>query len=235
MTSGIKIEEIIVYILVFSAFIAVFYSLRQMFGDLKDTGLLSWLGPRWIAIAKLKKRKQLFESKILDLTMGLANAMKAGMALPQAIERIGSQMGGVMQEELSVTLHEYRLGMSIVDAMGRLYERMPCEDMRLLYSAIQLTTQSGGSLVDVLSQMVTTIRQRVDFHQKLLTLTAQGRFEALAMASAPLAAFLLLYFAQPELVIPLVTTFTGWVAIGAALTMEVIGYIVIRKIVTIEV
>jgi len=82
---------------------------------------------------------------------------------------------------------------------------------------------------------VETIRSRVEFQQKLRTLTAQGRFEAIAMASAPLAAFVLLYFCQPDLMLPLVTTVTGWCAIAAALTLEVIGYVIIRKIVTIEV
>lgn len=235
MHIGRSVAEILTYVLVFSAILAIAYAIWRLSREVKDTGVGSWLGPRWMGIWRARKRRLAFEAKILDLTMGLANAMKAGMALPQALEKVGEQMGGVMRDELSVTLREYRLGMGIVDAMARLYERMPCEDMRLLTSAIRLTSQTGGSLVDVLTQMVDTIRNRVEFQQKLRTLTAQGKFEAIAMASAPLAAFLLLYFCQPGLMKPLVTTVTGWCAIGAALTLEVIGYFVIRKIVTIEV
>ena len=235
MAIGRSVAEIVTYVLVFSAFLAIAYAVWRLSRELKDTGVGSWLGPRWTGAWRARKRRLAFEAKILDLTMGLANAMKAGMALPQALEKVGEQMGGVMKDELSVTLREYRLGMGIVDAMARLHERMPCEDMRLLTSAIRLTSQTGGSLVDVLTQMVDTIRSRVEFQQKLRTLTAQGKFEALAMASAPLAAFVLLYFCQPSLMMPLVTTVTGWCAIGAALTLEVIGYFFIRKIVTIEV
>lgn len=227
--------EILTYALVFSAILAIVYAILRLMREVKDTGVGSWLGPRWMRIWRARKRQLAFEAKILDLTMGLANAMKAGMALPQALEKVGDQMGGVMNEELSVTLREYRLGMGIVDAMARLHERMPCEDMRLLTSAIRLTSQTGGSLVDVLTQMVDMIRGRVEFQQKLRTLTAQGKFEALAMASAPLAAFILLYFCQPGLMTPLVTTAIGWCAIAVAFTLEVIGYIIIRKIVTIEV
>ena len=235
MQFGRTFAEILTYVLVFSAVIAVAYALVRLFREVKDTGVGSWLGPRWMRIWRARKRRLVFEAKILDLTMGLANAMKAGMALPQALEKVGDQMGGVMKDELSVTLREYRLGMGIVDAMARLHERMPCEDMRLLTSAIRLTSQTGGSLVDVLTQMVDMIRSRVEFQQKLRTLTAQGKFEALAMASAPLAAFVLLYFCQPSLMTPLVTTTIGWCAIAVAFTLEVIGYIIIRKIVTIEV
>ncbi len=235
MHVGRTVAEIFTCALVFCAILAICYAIARLFRDVKDTGIASWLGPRWLKIWRASKRREAFEMKILDLTLGLANAMKASMTLPQALEKVGNQMGGVMQEELSVTLREYRLGMGIVDAMARLHERMPCEDMRLLTSAIRLTSQTGGSLVDVLTQMVDTIRNRVEFQQKLRTLTAQGRFEALAMASAPLAAFVLLYFCQPDLMMPLVTTTTGWCAIAVALTLEIIGYFIIRKIVTIEV
>ena len=235
MTIEKDITVILVYAVVFAATVAVAVAAAGLFRDVRESAIASWFGPRWLGVWKAKKRRQLFEAKILDLTMGLANAMKAGMALPQALDKVSEQMGGVMREELGVTLREYRLGMSIADALGRLYERMPCEDMRLLTSAIRLTSQTGGSLVDVLAQMVETIRSRVEFNQKLLTLTAQGRFEAVAMASAPLAAFVILYFCQPDLMMPLVTTAVGWCAIAGALMLEVIGYLVIRKIVTIEV
>ncbi len=235
MQIGSIVSEILTYALVFSAVLAIAYALVRLAREIKDTGVGFWLGPRWMGLWRVRKRRRSFEAKILDLTMGLANAMKAGMALPQALEKVGEQMGGVMKDELSVTLREYRLGMGIVDAMERLRERMPCEDMRLLTSAIRLTSQTGGSLVDVLTQMVDTIRNRVEFQQKLRSLTAQGKFEALAMAAAPVAAFLLLYFVQPSLMMPLLTTVTGWCAIAAALTLEVIGYLIIRKIITIEV
>ena len=125
--------------------------------------------------------------------------------------------------------------MGIADAISRMSDRMPCEDLRLLSSAVKLTTQTGGSLVDVMEQLVDTIRSRTEFQQKLRTLTAQGKFEALAMASAPWAAFILLYFCQPDLMQPLVTTSTGWIAIGVAMGLEIAGYFVIKKIVTIEV
>ena len=200
--------------------------------------LLAWGG--WqVPLAYFKRKVALrqlaYETKILDLTMGVANALKAGMALPQAIERVGRQMGGVMAEELTVVLREYRLGIDLVESLERLCARMPSEDMRLLTSAIRLTTRSGGSLAEVLAEMVVMIRGRTEFQEKLKTLTAQGRFEALAMSCAPIAAFFILYLENPELMTPLVTTVTGWLAIGAAVVLEIIGFVVVRKIVTIEV
>ena len=232
---GLGLEELLVCGLVFAAVVAIVIVMVQTIKAADGSPFLSWLGPRWIAMYHGYKRKCAFENRILDLTMGLANAMKAGMALPQALEKVSDQLGGVMREEISVVLREYRLGMGITDSMARLAERMPGEDMYLLTSAIRLTTQTGGSLVDVLEQLVDTIRNRTEFYQKLKSLTAQGKFEAMAMASAPLLAFILLYFCQPDLMQPLVTTTTGWIALGVVAVLEITGFLVIRKILAIEV
>lgn len=188
-----------------------------------------------IEVHRQAKRKKAFDAQILALTMGVVNALKAGMAFPQALDRVGEQLGGVMAEEIRKTLREYRLGMDIADAFGRFYERMPSEDMRLLASAVKLSLSTGGSLVDVLDKMVATIRDRTEFHQKLATLTAQGRFEAAAMSFCPLVAFLLMYFIQPGLMRPLVTTLKGWIAVGTSATLVLCGYLTIRKIVDIKV
>lgn len=228
-------SEIFLYVVAFAAVVAIVVAVVSVMRDVDSAGAAGWLGPRWIALYRAKRRRAAFEAKILDLTMGLANAMKAGMAFPEALERIGAQVGGVMHEEIDTTMREYRLGKGIEEAFARLQDRMPGEDMRLLVCAVRLSKQTGGSLVEVLKEMVETIRKRTEFQQKLRSLVAQGKFEAIAMAAAPLAAFLLLYFTQPGLMMPLITTVKGWIAIGVALTLETIGYLIIRKIITIEV
>ena len=181
------------------------------------------------------KHKADFDAHILSLTMGVVNALKAGMAFPQALDRVGEQIGGAMGEEVAATLREYRLGMDIADAVQRLHDRMPSEDMRLIASAVKLSISTGGSLVEVMAKLVDTIRDRTEFQQKLATLTAQGRFEAIAMSCCPLVAFVLMYIIQPDLMRPLLTTLKGWCAIGTSLTLVTLGYLTIRKIVDIKV
>jgi tight adherence protein B len=183
----------------------------------------------------VKRRFELFEMDVLDLALGLDNALRAGMALPQAIDKITGQMHGVMKEELEIVQREYRLGINLVQALERLHRRMPSEDVRLLVSAIRITSDAGGSLSDVLKEMSAMIRGRREFKDKLKTLTAEGRFEAIAMSLAPLAAFAFMYLIQPELMRVLYTTTMGWCSLGAVAVLDVLGYIVIRKIVSIEV
>ena len=185
--------------------------------------------------AKARKRAERFENSILDLSLGLTSGLRAGQALPQALEVFSRRCEGPLKEELMIVIREYRLGLELAEAMQRMYNRIPCEDLQLLIISIRLTTQSGGSMVDVLEKITGMIRSRTEFHQKLRALTAQGRFEALAMSLAPLVAFTLLFFINNDLMLPMVQTLIGWCAIGVMLTLEVIGYLVIRGIVDIKV
>lgn len=198
-------------------------------------GILGYMAPLWYYILKERKRKDAFERKILDLTMGLANGMRSGLALPQALEAVTKRIAEPMKDELTTVLREYRLGLELPEALSRLNERIPCEDLHLLVTTIRLTTKSGGSLVDVLEKMVETIRGRTEFQERLKNMTAQGRFEAIAMSLAPVAAFIILYVVDPVLMGPMLTTGIGWCAIGVIAILVAIGFFVINKIVTVEV
>ena len=184
---------------------------------------------------KVKKRFDEFKSKLLDVVMGLNNGMRSGVALPQALEVVGRDIGGVMQEEISMTLYEYRLGVDLTEALTRLEKRMPDDNLRLFVTAVGISQQTGGSLSDILDKIIETIRQRSIMDDKINTLTAQGKFESIVMACAPLMAFVILYVLDRQLMAPLVTTVIGWAAIGAVLVLETIGYFIIKKIVTVEI
>lgn len=184
---------------------------------------------------RIKRRRRRFESRLVDLTIGLANGLRSGAALPQSLELITRDIGGPIGEEFGLLLHEYRLGVDLPDGLVKLCRRMPTEDMQLLATAVRVTMQAGGSLAEVLDKISGTIRERTEFYEKLRTMTAQGRFEAIAMAVAPLLAFGILYLVDPELMKPFVTTTTGWIMFGVMICLEIVGFLFINKIVTVEV
>ena len=95
-----------------------------------------------------------------------------------------------------------------------------------------MITQNRGTIAFAVCGIFCTLEAAL---QSARALTAQGRFEALAMSLAPLVAFLLLFFINNDLMLPMVQTTVGWCAIGVMLTLELIGYFVIRSIVNIEV
>jgi tight adherence protein B len=198
-------------------------------------GGLGYMVPLWWFQRKVRQRKETFEASILDLTIGLEKGLRSGQALAQAVESMVRRMDGPMQEELTTVLRETRMGKDLVEAMERLQRRLPCEDLMLLVTAVRLTMKSGGSMADVLARMTDMIRGRREFKGKLDTLTAQGKFEAMAISAAPFAAFIVLYLLNPELMRPMLFHPVGWMAFGAVIVLETIGFLIVNKIVTIEV
>lgn len=199
------------------------------------TGAAAFQLPRLIVRGKIRRRNELFQRRLVDVTMGLGSGLRAGTAPAQALVAVVRDIGGPVGEEFSLMLHEHRhLNIGLTESLERLARRMPGEDLQLLITAMKLTQSSGGKMSELLDKITETIRQRVEFQEKLRTLTAQGRFEAIAMASAPLAAFVILYLIDSELMKPLITTTAGWIAIGVVVVLETLGFLWIRKIVTIE-
>lgn len=186
-------------------------------------------------LKKAKDRAAAFADQMLDLALGLANGLKAGQALAQALEVVSRNCADPLREELAVVLREHQLGIELPVALDRMQARLPSEDLQLLCAAIRLTVRSGGSLAEVIQKISNLVRNRIDFRRRLSALTAQGRFEALAMSLAPLAAFVLLFLADRDLMIPLVTTVTGWTAIAGVAVLETVGYFIIRRIIDIDV
>ncbi|MBQ6351984.1 MAG: type II secretion system F family protein [Lentisphaeria bacterium] len=184
---------------------------------------------------KVEKRNAEFRARLLDVILGLNNGMRSGVALPQALEVVGRDIGGVMQEEIAMTLYEYRLGIDLTEALIRLEKRMPDDNLKLFVTAVGISQQTGGSLADIMDKLIETIRQRSVMEDKINTLTAQGKFESIVMSCAPLMAFVILYLLDRQLMAPLVTTVLGWGAICVVLMLETVGYLFIRKIVKVEI
>lgn len=226
----------------YGCFIAVFIGASLLGGSPVWAGLVAlafgifgaWV-PLFLVRRSLRRRQQLVSDQVLDLASGLAGGLRSGQALPAALEAMSGRLQKPMSEEIATVLREYRLGLDLADALARLSMRNPCEDLTLLVGSIRLTQQAGGSLAEVLDKMVGMIRGRVEFQAKLRAMTAQGRFEAIAMSLAPLFVFIILYLIDKPLMQPLVTTAFGWITIACDAFWVLIGFFIIQKIVTIEV
>ena len=223
---------------------ALLFILQMVFGVEKmviavpvslAAGFLAWRLVLLYFLWKASRRREAFQSKVLDLTMGLANGMKSGLALGQSLDAVSKRIGEPMREEIATLLREVRFGLDYPTAFENLRRRMPGEDMHLLATSVALTTRSGGSLAEVLDEMSDTIRRRTEFQERLKSMTAQGRYEALVISLAPAAAFVLFYLIDPVLMRPLVQTGIGWCAIGVATGLIYAGYKILRKITNVEV
>ncbi|MEG2075049.1 MAG: type II secretion system F family protein, partial [Victivallaceae bacterium] len=186
--------------------------------------------PLWIIKRKIVRRSEQFDKEILDLTILIANTLRAGIALPTAIDMAIHNVGGVVNEEFSAVLREHRLGVDLAESIERLNKRMGSENMQLFSTTICVTMRTGGSMADILEHVIITIRQRLAFQDKLKNMTAQLHFEALAISLSPVAAFGVLYLLDRDLMKPMLTTGIGWLAIFAVAALELVGFYVMRHV-----
>ena len=195
---------------------------------------LAYQLPMWNINRKIKKRNELFESGMLDFTILIANTLRAGIALPSAIEMAIQTIEGPIREEFNVVLREHRLGVDLVESIERLNKRIKCENLQLFSATICVTMRTGGSMADVLDHVIETIRQRSAFQDKLKTMISQSEFEALLISCSPFVAFIILYILDRDLMTPMLTTGIGWIAIFGVILLEVIGFIILKKVTTVK-
>ena len=190
--------------------------------------------PMWNIKRKIKKRNEQFEAGMLDFTILIANTLRAGIALPSAIEMAIQTIDGPIREEFSIVLREHRLGVDLIESVERLNKRIKCENLQLFSATICVTMRTGGSMADVLDHVIETIRQRSAFFDKLKTMITQSEFEALCISISPFVAFVILYILDRELMGPMLTTKYGWLAISVVILLEIVGFIVLKKVTRVK-
>ena len=197
-------------------------------------GFVAYQLPHWIVARKIAKRNEEFESGMFDFTIFIANTLRAGVALPSAIEMALQSVGGPIREEFSTVLREHRLGIDLAESIERLSKRVTSENLQLFSATVCITMKTGGSMAEVLDHVVATMRQRTSFQDKLKTMIAQAEFESFAVSLSPLAAFVILYLLNDKLMKPMLTDPLGWAAICLVIFLEAIGFIVLKKTVSIK-
>lgn len=132
-------------------------------------------------------------------------------------------------------LREYKLGTPLDDCLIRLQRRMPARNLELAISALLVGRTVGGDIPKILEDIGSTIRESYRLERVIDTQTAQGKMQAWVMGSMPAVVITVFYLMDPELISPLFETFIGYVIISIAVVLNIIGVILILKIVNIRV
>ncbi|WP_249870294.1 type II secretion system F family protein [Oceanobacillus saliphilus] len=185
--------------------------------------------------SKEKKRIKEFNMGLPGMITSMIGSLRAGFSLPQSLTMVAEESYSPIKEEVELVLKKMRYGTSLEDALVEWKERIPSEDLELMVEAISIQRQVGGNLAFLLNKIVETIRERTKIQNQIKTLTAQGRLSGMIISLLPVALGFIIYLMNPEYI---GTLFTNPIGIGmliAGLIGGIIGFILIRKITTIEV
>jgi tight adherence protein B len=194
-----------------------------------------FLVPRFYLNAMEQQRRKKFDAQLLEALPMLAGAMKAGGSLLQAMEQVTREMGPPIRQELAHALQENRVGKPIIQALLDMKNRMHSEDLDITVNAISIAQETGGVLSDLLVKMGETIRSRNRVRAKILTLSAQGRLQGIIMIFIPWLLAAVISMLDPGMMRPMFSTTTGQIMLVIIVVLEVLGWLVIRRIVAIDV
>jgi tight adherence protein B len=172
----------------------------------------------------------MFEAGLPRAMELIANSMKAGQSVAQALSAVTENAGPPLSEEFGLARREIELGASVDSALTNMVKRMGSSDLRLVVMVITIQHSVGGDLPAILTTLADTMRQRAEMREEVLSATAQSRASSLIITLLPLAAAALLYFLVPDYFRPMFVNPLGWVMLGLAAGLLVIGNVIIRRI-----
>jgi tight adherence protein B len=190
----------------------------------------------FLVIAFLRSRRLgAFERLFPEALDLLARAVRAGHAFTTGLEMIAAELADPVASEFKTTFEEQNFGLPFRDALFNLTERIPLLDVRFFVTAILIQKETGGNLAEILDTLARVIRERFKLQREVKVRTAQGRLSAAILIALPPTMMLLLTFINPNYMKVLFTDALGPLILTTAFGLQVIGGVIIWKIVNFEV
>jgi tight adherence protein B len=193
------------------------------------------LCPFFLALFKRAQRFSKFQRTFPEAIDLLNRAVRAGHAFTSGLELISNEMPDPVAGEFRTTFDEHNFGLPLRDALFHLTERVPLADVRFFVTAMLVHQETGGNLAELLENLARVIRERFKILGEVRIRTAQGRLTAVILIGLPFLLLLLLRLLNPDYVMLLFTDSLGQKMLAVACTLQVIGSIVLWKVVHIEI
>jgi len=184
---------------------------------------------------KRQQRMKRFSKHFPDALDMMARAIRAGYALAGGIQLVGEEMPDPVGEELRRVFEEIRLGLEPGDALGKLAERIPTDDVRFFCTAIRIQRTSGGNLAETLDRLSEVIRERFKLLSHAHAIAAQQRWGAIFVGSSPLLLALLLRLMNANYFDDAIKHPAGPMMLLVGLALEAVGFFMIWRIAKIKV
>lgn len=190
----------------------------------------------WGLVAYLRRRRlDTVDDQLVDALLLMANALKAGLSLQQGLELVVREMKPPISDEFGRVVKEIHLGRLTDDALRRLAERVPLEDLQLAVDSILTLRETGGNLSETFQVIAHTIVERKKVQGKIKAMTAQGMSQGILVCSFPVAMMLLFTFIDPGYMRPFFNTPLGGLMLVLVFVLDGLGLWLMFKLVKVEV
>lgn len=191
--------------------------------------------PLAVLLRKRRARLRAFEEVFPDVLEFISRSMRAGHAFSVSLEMIHREFSDPLAGEFRRTFEEHNLGLPLDVALLGLSRRVPLLDVHFFVSAVLLQKRTGGNLAEILDKLAYVIRERFKLRGRIRAISAHGRMTGISLTCIPIGVAIMMFFVNPDYVRFFFTDEVGNIMMGAAIGFQVIGYLIIKKIVSIEV
>jgi tight adherence protein B len=191
--------------------------------------------PRWyLAILKSRRLEQ-FNEQLVDGLITMSNSLRSGSSIIQAFEHIVRQNQPPISQEFNLFLQETRLGVRFEEALANLNKRVASDDLTIMIRAIEIARQTGGNLTEVFDKISSLIRERLRMQKRIMALTSQGRMQGIVVGAMPVILIAAMFVLDPQMMLSFFTSPAGIIIAFIAIILEVVGALLIRKIIKIDI
>jgi tight adherence protein B len=197
--------------------------------------IAGFVGPALYVGVRIGRRRQAIEQQLVEALTHIANAMRAGFALLQAIDSAARRLQPPLAEELGHLVTDVNLGRTLEDALADLNGRVGSFDLDVVITAILIQRRTGGNLSEILDNVAETMRERDRVRGEIRVLTAQQRFAGFVLSGWPVVLAGIFFLMNPDLMSNLWTTPAGLVLLIGAAFLQLLGFLTIRRILAIDI
>jgi tight adherence protein B len=181
-----------------------------------------------------RRRLNLFNQQLGGMLQLLSNSLKTGYAIDRALETVATKSQPPVSTEFERVTAEITLGTSVDEALSAMLLRINSPDLEFIVTAILLHIRVGGNLAEVLDTISDTLRDRLQTKRDMTVLTAQSRASATIITGLPILLAFGLYVFVPGYFAPMTSTLVGYVLLGVAGLLILIGNVLIRRMTALE-
>ncbi|QDV22138.1 type II secretion system F family protein [Aureliella helgolandensis] len=188
----------------------------------------------WLML-KRNKRMAKFNRQLPEALELLSRSLRAGHSLGAGMGLVASEMQDPISSEFGRAFEEQNLGITLEDALEDMTNRVPNMDLRFFATAVTLQKQTGGDLAEILDKIGHLVRERFKLAGAIQALTGEGRLSGIVLLALPPSLFVVMFYLNHDYAMVLFRDETGRLLLGAALLLQFVGALVIRKIINIKV
>ena len=218
-------------------FIAPFFFIQGLLGYalMVVAAIIGYNLPKTYMNRRRKSRVAKLNAQLPEALTMISNSLKAGFGLLQALSVASEQLSHPISTEFGRTIHEMNIGSGAEESLIALGERSSSYDLDIVITAILVQRTVGGNLGEILDTVAGTMRERIRIRGEIETLTAQQKLTGIVIGLLPVGVAGLFMLMSPGYIDPLFITVLGKVMLITAVVLEIVGIMVIQRILNIEV